>query len=104
MKFYQNDNDAKADFIAGKIGGFIDGPWQSGDLKASALGAKLAVAPGPTGPGGAFQPMAAPDGYYINAASTNTDLAKAVRAPGGQRPQRADLRSTRRATSRPTRP
>jgi arabinogalactan oligomer/maltooligosaccharide transport system substrate-binding protein len=75
MKFYQNDNDAKADFIAGKIGGFIDGPWQSGDLKASAIGANLAVAPGPTGPGGAFQPMAAPDGYYINASSKNADLA-----------------------------
>ena len=75
MHFYQNDNDAKADFIAGKIGGFIDGPWQSGDLKASAVGANLAVAPGPKGPGGDFQPMAAPDGYYINASSPNADLA-----------------------------
>jgi arabinogalactan oligomer/maltooligosaccharide transport system substrate-binding protein len=74
MKFYQNDNDAKADLISGKIGGFIDGPWQSGDLK-KALGTKLAVAPGPKGPGGDFQPMAAPDGYYINDASANADLA-----------------------------
>ncbi len=32
MHFYQNDGDAKADLISGKIGGFIDGPWQSGDL------------------------------------------------------------------------
>ena len=46
---YQNDGDAKADFISGTIGAFIDGPWQSGDLK-TALGDKLAVAPGPTGP------------------------------------------------------
>lgn len=73
---YQNDGDAKADFIAGKIGGFIDGPWMSGDLK-TALGEKLAVAAGPTGPGGAaFAPMTAPDGFYINAASPNIDLAK----------------------------
>jgi arabinogalactan oligomer/maltooligosaccharide transport system substrate-binding protein len=72
---YQNDGDAKADFLAGKIGGFIDGPWQSGDLKA-ALKDKLAVAPGPSGPAGAFQPMAAPDGFYINSSSANVDLAK----------------------------
>jgi arabinogalactan oligomer/maltooligosaccharide transport system substrate-binding protein len=73
---YQNDGDAKADLISGKIGGFIDGPWQSGDL-SKALGSKLAVAPGPTGPtGGAFAPMTAPDGFYINAASPNIDLAK----------------------------
>lgn len=73
---YQNDGDAKADFIAGKIGGFIDGPWMSGDLK-TALGDKLAVAAGPKGPsGGAFAPMTAPDGFYINAASPNVELAK----------------------------
>jgi arabinogalactan oligomer/maltooligosaccharide transport system substrate-binding protein len=71
---YQNDGDAKADFLAGKIGGFIDGPWQSGDLK-TALGAKLAVAPGPSATA-AFAPMAAPDGYYINSSSANVDLAK----------------------------
>jgi len=71
---YQNDNDAKADFIAGKIGGFVDGPWMSGDLKA-ALKDKLAVAPGPKGTAD-FQPMAAPDGYYINSSSANADLAK----------------------------
>jgi arabinogalactan oligomer / maltooligosaccharide transport system substrate-binding protein len=76
MTFYQNDNDAKADLISGKIGGFIDGPWQSGDLK-TALGDKLAVTAGPTGPGGAWAPLTAPDGFYINSASANADLAKA---------------------------
>jgi arabinogalactan oligomer/maltooligosaccharide transport system substrate-binding protein len=77
MHFYQNDNDAKADLIAGKIGGFIDGPWQSGDL-SKALGTKLAVTAGPTGPtGGAWAPMTAPDGFYINASSKSIDLAKA---------------------------
>lgn len=71
---YQNDTDAKTDFLAGKIAGFIDGPWQTGDLQ-KALGDKLAVAPGPSGPGGAFQPMAAPDSFYINDSSANPDLA-----------------------------
>ncbi len=71
---YQNDTDAKTDFLAGKIAGFIDGPWQTGDLQ-KALGSKLAVAPGPSGSGGAFQPMAAPDSFYINDASANADLA-----------------------------
>ena len=73
-KLYQNDTDAKTDLIAGKIAGFIDGPWQTGDLK-KALADKLAVAPGPTAAGGAFQPMAAPDSFYINDASANADLA-----------------------------
>jgi len=72
---YKNDTDAKTDLLSGKIAGFVDGPWQTGDLK-KALGTKLAVAPGPQGPSGAaFQPMAAPDGFYINDASANADLA-----------------------------
>lgn len=70
---YQNDTDAKTDFLAGKIAGFIDGPWQTGDLK-TALGDKLAVAPGPKAVAD-FSPMAAPDGYYINDSSPNADLA-----------------------------
>ena len=74
MHFYQNDNDAKADLISGKIAGFIDGPWQSGDL-AKALGDKLAVVAGPKGTGD-WAPMTAPDGFYINASSANVDLAK----------------------------
>jgi arabinogalactan oligomer/maltooligosaccharide transport system substrate-binding protein len=74
MKVYQNDNDAKADLISGKIAGFIDGPWQSGDLK-KALGDKLAVVAGPKATG-EWAPMTAPDGFYINSASKNIDLAK----------------------------
>lgn len=74
MKVYQNDNDAKADLLSGKIGGFIDGPWQSGDL-SKALGDKLAVTAGPKGTGD-WAPMTAPDGFYINAGSANVDLAK----------------------------
>jgi arabinogalactan oligomer/maltooligosaccharide transport system substrate-binding protein len=75
MHMYQNDNDAKADLISGKIGGFIDGPWQSGDL-AKALGSKLAVTAGPSSAAGAWAPMTAPDGFYINASSANVELAK----------------------------
>ena len=75
MHFYQNDTDAKADLISGKIAGFIDGPWQSGDL-AKALGSKLAVTAGPSGPAGAWAPLTAPDGFYINASSPNAELAK----------------------------
>jgi len=74
MHVYQNDNDAKADLLAGKIAGFIDGPWQSGDL-SKALGDKLAVVAGPKGTG-EWAPMTAPDGFYINASSKNVDLAK----------------------------
>src|SRR5664279_5710658 len=74
MKFYQNDGDAKADLLSGKIAGFIDGPWQSGDL-SKALGSKLSVTAGPSGPGGAWAPLTAPDGFYINSASPNKDLA-----------------------------
>ncbi len=73
---YKNDTDAKNDFLSGKIAGFIDGPWQTGDLK-KALGDKLAVAPGPKAVAD-FSPMAAPDGYYINASSPNADLAVQV--------------------------
>ena len=71
---YNDDNLAKADFLSGKIGGFVDGPWQTGNL-APALGSKLVVSPGPKGPGGDFGPLAAPDGWYINSASSNQDLA-----------------------------
>jgi arabinogalactan oligomer/maltooligosaccharide transport system substrate-binding protein len=74
LHMYQNDNDAKADLLSGKIGGFIDGPWQSGDL-SKALGDKLAVTAGPKGTGD-WAPMTAPDGFYINAASANVELAK----------------------------
>lgn len=74
MHFYQNDTAAKADLISGKIAGFIDGPWISGDL-SKALGSKLGVTAGPTGPGGSWAPLTAPDGFYINASSANSDLA-----------------------------
>ena len=74
MKFYKNDGDAKADLLSGKIAGFIDGPWQSGDL-SKALGSKLSVTAGPSGTGGAWAPLTAPDGFYINQGSANADLA-----------------------------
>jgi len=75
MKVYQNDGDAVADLEAGKIAGFIDGPWESANLE-KAMGSKLAVAAGPSGPGGAWAPLTAPDGFYINAQSPNITLAE----------------------------
>ena len=74
LHMYQNDTAAVADLVAGKIAGFIDGPWQSANLE-KALGSKLAVAPGPSGPGGGFGPLVEPDGYYINANAADTNLA-----------------------------
>lgn len=70
---YNDDNLAKADFLSGKIGGFIDGPWQTGNLLPP-LGSKLVVSPGPKGSGD-FGPLAAPDGFYINDSSQSSDLA-----------------------------
>ncbi len=74
MHMYQSDVPAVADLSTGAIAGFIEGPWQSATLE-KALGSKLAVAPGPTGPKGAFGPLVEPDGYYINKNSANTNLA-----------------------------
>ena len=74
MHMYQSDVPAVADLSTGAIAGFIEGPWQSATLE-KALGSKLAVAPGPTGPKGAFGPMVEPDGYYINKNSANVSLA-----------------------------
>ena len=74
MHMYQSDVPAVADLSTGKIAGFIEGPWQAAALE-KALGSNLAVAPGPTGPKGAFAPLVEPDGYYINKNSANVDLA-----------------------------
>jgi hypothetical protein len=95
LHMYQNDTAAVADLVAGKIAGFIDGPWQSANLE-KALGSKLAVAPGPSGPGGGFGPLVEPDGYYINANAAD-EPGHPVRAADGLPGQRADLRRQGRA-------
>ena len=61
-------------FQTGALDATIEGPWKTGDFK-KAMGDKLGVAPIPAGPKGAANPLTGVDGYYINAASKNSDLA-----------------------------
>ncbi len=70
---YGKVNDA---FINGTIDIMFNGNWTLGDYKAARP--SLAVAPFPAGPGGPGRTMAGVDGWYINAASKNIDLAVAV--------------------------
>ena len=67
---YGKVNDA---FKSGKIDMIFNGNWTLGDYKAARP--NLAVAPIPAGPGGNAAPLAGVDGWYINAASPNQDLA-----------------------------
>ncbi|MEO8461615.1 MAG: extracellular solute-binding protein, partial [Chloroflexota bacterium] len=54
----------------------FNGNWTLGDYKSARPA--LAVGPMPAGPGGKAATMAGVDGWYINAASKNVDLAIAV--------------------------
>jgi arabinogalactan oligomer/maltooligosaccharide transport system substrate-binding protein len=74
-KYYTDGNALKQDFQTGVLNAVVDGPWQTADFK-TALGAKLAVAPIPAGPGGGTaNPFTGTDGWYINPNSPNVDLA-----------------------------
>jgi len=70
---YGKVNDA---FLNGKIDIMLNGNWTLGDYKAARPA--LAVGPVPAGPGGPARTMTGVDGWYINAASKNIDLAIAV--------------------------
>lgn len=70
---YGKVNDA---FLNKQIDVIFNGNWTLGDYKSARPG--LAVAPFPAGPGGPAKTMAGVDGWYINAASKNIDLAIAV--------------------------
>jgi arabinogalactan oligomer/maltooligosaccharide transport system substrate-binding protein len=59
-------------FKAGDIDLIVDGPWATGGYKALAT---LASAPMPAGPVGPSQPLAGVDGWYINPATKDADLA-----------------------------
>ena len=74
--FYTDGAKMQDAFKTKKISAMIEGPWFSGDAK-TALGANLAIVPGPD-ESGTFAPMTGVDGWYINAASPNIDLAKQV--------------------------
>ena len=75
-KFYTDGAKFQDDFKTGKLDAIIEGPWFTGDAKAAAPD-DLAVAAIPQGPEGPAQPMTGVDGWYINAASPNVELATA---------------------------
>ncbi len=70
---YGKVNDA---FLSKKIDIMLNGNWTLGDYKAARPA--LAVGPVPAGPSGLARTMTGVDGWYINAASKNVDLAIAV--------------------------
>jgi arabinogalactan oligomer/maltooligosaccharide transport system substrate-binding protein len=70
---YGKVNDA---FLNKEIDVMMNGNWTLGDYKAARPA--LGVAPVPAGPGGAAATMTGVDGWYINAASKNQDLAISV--------------------------
>ncbi len=73
----KNDSDGLAPFSEGKVAAITNGNWAMGDYK-KALGDKLGVAPLPSGPGGASNPMLGVDGFYFNPNSTNKEAALEV--------------------------
>jgi len=70
---YGKVNDA---FLNKDIDIMLNGNWVLGDYRTARPA--LAVGPVPAGPGGAAKTMTGVDGWYINAASSNIDLAIAV--------------------------
>jgi len=73
----KNDSDGLAPFSEGKVAAITNGNWAMGDYK-KALGDKLAVAPLPSGPGGAANPLLGVDGFYFNPNSANKEAALEV--------------------------
>jgi arabinogalactan oligomer/maltooligosaccharide transport system substrate-binding protein len=67
---YGKVNDA---FKNGDIDIMLNGNWTLGDYRTARPG--LGVAPVPAGPAGPAKTMTGVDGWYINAASPNVDLA-----------------------------
>jgi len=74
VTFYTDGAAFQGDFKTGKLDIVIEGPWGTADFE-KALGANLGIQAIPAGPKGKSQPLAAPDGWYINAHSANKDLA-----------------------------
>ena len=70
---YGKVNDA---FLNKEIDIMFNGNWTLGDYRAARPA--LGVGPVPAGPGGPARTMTGVDGWYINAASKNQDLAIAV--------------------------
>jgi len=76
-KFETDGGRADTSFRQGQVDMIINGPWVLGDYKKD-LGAKLGVAPMPTGPKGKAGPLTGVDGWYINNSAKNVDGAIAL--------------------------
>ena len=63
-------------FIAGKLDLILNGNWALGDYRKARP--TLAVAPFPSGPGGAGRSMTGVDGWYINSAISEEQQALAI--------------------------
>lgn len=71
--FYTAYDDMANDFKAGTIDLIVDGPWATGGYKEAVPEVKSA--PMPAGPSGPAQPLAGVDGWYINPATADLQLA-----------------------------
>lgn len=70
----KNDSDGLAPFTEGTTVAITNGNWAMGDYR-NALGDNLGVAPIPSGPGGAANPLLGVDGFYFNPNSENIEAA-----------------------------
>ena len=77
VKFETSASNLQGDFKTGAVSLVIDGPWVTGDYE-KALGANLALGLIPAGPKGKALPLSAPDGWYINVNSSDSQKALAV--------------------------
>jgi arabinogalactan oligomer / maltooligosaccharide transport system substrate-binding protein len=74
-KFLPKYDDMANGFKAGTYNLIVDGPWATGGYKTAVPGLKSA--PMPAGPKGPAQPLAGVDGWYVNPATKDMDLAVA---------------------------
>jgi arabinogalactan oligomer/maltooligosaccharide transport system substrate-binding protein len=77
VKFETSASNLQGDFKTGAVSLIIDGPWETGDYE-KALSANLAIAEIPAGPKGKALPLSAPDGWYLNVNSSDSQKTLAV--------------------------
>jgi maltose-binding protein MalE len=77
LVIFPDEWSASDALVNGDIAGLLDGNWVFGGLRA-AMGDRLGVVVGPSGPGGPFRPLVGVDGYVINAASPDAAAALTV--------------------------
>jgi len=77
VQFFPNYDDMANGFKTGTLDVIVDGPWAAGGYidAFKTLGADLGVAPMPAGPDGPSLPFTGVDGWTINPAGKNQELA-----------------------------